>query len=119
MVTIMMEGQQMTNKPNRKKEIFNEFRNYYFLTKDIKLSILRNTVIVDEIKNLKVIELDNLENFESYKHYDNYLIFKCNENYYFCDTELIPGLGQESLIKISDFNHHLRKDKINKIESNI
>ena len=111
-----MEGQQMTNKPNRKKEIFNEFRNYYFLTKDIKLSILRNTVIVDEIKNLKVIELDSLENFYSYVNYDHFLIFKFNDEFYFCDTELAYSLREESMIKISDFNFYLRKDKMKKID---
>lgn len=106
------------NNHNHKKELFNELRNYYFLTKEIKLSVLRNTSIIDEIKSLKVIELDNLENFESYKHYDNYLIFKCNENYYFCDTELISGLKEDSLIRIADFNQHLRKEKIKKIDEN-
>lgn len=101
-----------------KKQLFNELRNYYFLTKEIKLSVLRNTSIIDEIKLLKVIELNNLENFESYKHYDNYLIFKYKENYYFCDTSLISGLEEDSLIKIVDFNQHLRKDKIKKIDEN-
>ena len=101
---------------NNKKELFSELRSYYFLTKEIKLSVLRNTSIIDQIKILKVIELDNLENFESYKHYDNYLIFKCKENYYFCDTELISGLKEDSLIRIIDFNQHLRKDKLKKID---
>lgn len=102
---------------NSKKEIFSEFRDNYLFTKEIKLSELQNQKIIDEIKTLKVIEIDDFKSFESYINYDHYLIFKKNDNFYFCDTELIPGLKDDSLIRIIDYNVYLRKDKIKRIQN--
>jgi hypothetical protein len=83
----------------------------------IRLSSLKDDNLIEEIKTLKVIELDNLESFESYINYDHYLIFKLNECYYFCDTNLIPAIKFDCLIKINDYNQILRKDKIKKIDN--
>ena len=109
---------------NNKNEIFYEIRDTIYRNSenainisDIKISSLKNIYIIDEIKNLKIIELNNLDDFISYVNYDHYLIFKFNNFYYFCDTELASYLNKLSLIKIIDFNLFLRKDKINKIEN--
>lgn len=110
----------MTSLQN-KKEIFSEFRrNLYFnTTNELKLSLLKSKnkdEIINELKTLKVIELNSLESFESFVNYDHFLMFKFDDCYYFCDTELVPGLKLESMIKISDFNQYLRKDKIKKLD---
>jgi len=101
------------------KETFSELRDKLFKQiKDVKISSLTNINILETIKTLKVIELDNLESFLSYVNYDHYLIFKFNDDYYFCDTELVFSLNSNCMIKIIDFNQILRKDKINKINEN-
>jgi hypothetical protein len=103
------------------KEVFFELREHLFLKdvyehiNEVNISSLSNPNIVDEIKSLKVIKLADLESFSSYSNYDYFLIFKFQDEYYFCDTELIPQFGMFSLLKILDFNMHLRKDKINNI----
>ena len=103
-----------------KKEVFSELRNMIFrrdtFENGIKLSSLKNSNIINEVKTLKVIELDDLDSFRSYESYDNYLMFKHKDDYYFCDTQLIPGLENESLIKIVDYKQYLRKDKMKKIQ---
>ena len=116
--------QKQDQNHNNKKEIFYEIRDMTYKNtenaidiSDVKISSLKNPNIIDEITNLKIIELDNLEDFISYVNYDHYLIFKFNNFYYFCDTELASYLDKLSLIKITDFNLYLRKDKINKIEN--
>jgi len=111
---------------NKKKEIFSELRDkiYEYGTSyineaqinEIKISSLKNKKIIDEIRALKVIELDSLKGFFSYVNYDHFLIFKFNDEFYFCDTELAYSLREESMIKISDFNFYLRKDKMKKID---
>jgi len=102
-----------------KKEIFSEISDKLFeQLNDIKLSSLKNPNIIEEIKALKIIELDELKSFNLYTNYDHYLIFKFNDSYYFCDTELVPSLDMYSMVKIIDFNQILRKDKINKINEN-
>jgi hypothetical protein len=113
------------NSLSNKKEIFSELRRYLFFSVDkgtnneLKLSTLKSKdEIVNEFKTLKTIEIDNLGSFESYVNYDHYLIFKFNDEYYFCDTELVPGLKEKSMIKITDYNQLLRKDKIKKIDEN-
>lgn len=107
---------------NNKKEIFSKLRTqiYYRDTFNdgLRLSSLKDNNLIEEIKTLKVIELDNLESFESYMNYDHFLIFRLKDDYYFCDTSLIPGIGTECLIKIIDYNQILRKDKIKKIDEN-
>ena len=105
-----------------KKEIFSEISNLIWSSSDkideIRLSNLKNSkVIISEIKTFKVIELDNLESFNLYASYDNYLIFKLENSYYFCNTELIPALGKYSLIKMIDYIFLLRKDKILKLKN--
>ena len=97
------------------KETFSELRDKIFeQIKDIKISSLTNINIIEVIKTLKIIELDNLESFLSYVNYDHYLIFKFNDDYYFCDTELVSSLKLNSMIKITDFNHiFIYKIKIN------
>ena len=106
-----------------KKEIFSEFRNQTYFANDklneVKISLLKNPQIIEEIKTLRVIELDNLESFLSYVNYDYFLIFKFNDDYYFCDTELVPTYNMQSMTKIIDFNQIFRKDKINKINENL
>lgn len=106
---------------NNRYKIFAELNKFYFLDKfECKLSSLENKdKIINEIKTLKIIEIDNLDEFYSYSNYDHFLIFKNKNEYYFCNTELIPAVNKESLLKITDFNHYLRKDKIKKIESDI
>ena len=117
-------NQEQYQKHSNNKEIFDEIRDIIYNNSenaidisDVKISSLKNLYIIDEIKNLKVIELDNLDDFMSYVNYDHYLIFKYNNYYYFCDTELASYLDKLSLIKITDFSLYLRKDKINKIEN--
>lgn len=77
-----------------------------------------NTLLVNELKTLKVIELDNFESFSFYLNYDYYLIFKFKNIYYFCDTDLTSTRGITSLVKFVNYNHFLRKDKIKKIQNN-
>ena len=105
-----------------KKEIFSELRSQIYqldtFEVGVKLSSLNNIKIIDQIKALKVIELDNIESFVFYKNYDHYLMFKFNDEYYFCDFDLFPGIGEQCLIKLVDYNRYLRKDKINKINEN-
>ena len=107
-----------------KKEVFSEVRNRIYLKSlnsglnDIKISTLKNSQIINEIKNLQVIELDDLKDFHSYINYDHYLMFKLNDEYYFCDTELYPSLREFCMIKIIDFNQLFRKEKIMKIDEN-
>lgn len=98
-------------------ELNNKIWNSIFLNNfsEIKISNL-NYKIIDEIKALKVIEIDNLESFNLYLSYDHYLIFKFNKEYYFCDTELSSTSNCKfSMVKIIDYNIIFRKDKINKI----
>ena len=101
---------------NNKKQIFSELRGILFEQLDnVRLSSLKNKKIIDEIKTLKVIEIDSLESFYSYTNYDYYLVFKFNDNYYFCDTELSNALNTDCMIKMIDYNQHLRKDKLDKL----
>jgi hypothetical protein len=105
-----------------KKEFFSEIINLIWSSSDkideIRLTNLKNSkVIISEIKTFKVIELDNLESFVLYASYDNYLIFKFENSYYFCSTELIPILGKFSLIKMIDYIFLLRKDKILRLKN--
>jgi len=118
-----MKQEQYQNH-NNKKEIFFEIRDIIYDNSenaidisDVKIYSLKTPHIIDEMKNLKIIELNNLDDFMSYVNYDHYLIFKFNNFYYFCDTELASYLDKLSLIKITDFSLYLRKDKINKIEN--
>ena len=69
-----MESKQLKNN---KKEIFSKLRecifekdNSYKHINEVKISLLKSSNIVDEIKTLKVIELDDLESFLSYINYD-------------------------------------------------
>ena len=114
----------MNLKLKNNKEIFSELRDCIYLNpdinteiKDVKISSLKNPLLIDTIKTLDVIELDDIESFLNYVNYDHYLIFKIKKKYYFCDTELVPSLGKYSMIIISDYNIYLRKDKINKISN--
>ena len=105
-----------------KKEFFSEIIDLIWSSSDkideIRLSNLKNSkIIISEIKTFKVIELDNLESFILYANYDNFLIFKFENSYYFCNTELIPILGKYSLIKMIDYIFLLRKDKILKLKN--
>ena len=120
----MMIIELMNLKQQNNKEIFSELRDCIYLNpdinteiKDVKISSLKNPLLIDTIKTLDVIKLDNIESFLSYVKYDHFLIFKFEKNYYFCDTELVPSLGKYSMVKISDYNIYLRKDKINKISN--
>lgn len=116
MDTITMIEQQ--NSYKNKKEIFSELRDKLFQQEnDVKLSVLKNINVLETIKTLQVIELDNLKSFLSYINYDHFLIFKFNNEYYFCDTALVSS-NLNSMIKIIDFNQHLRKDKMKKINEN-
>jgi hypothetical protein len=104
-----------------KKDIFSEFRNEFRNhgnLNEVKISLFKNPQIIEEIKSLRVIELNNLESFLSYVNYDYFLMFKINDDYYFCDTELVPTHNIYSMTKITDFNQLFRKDKINKINEN-
>jgi len=117
----------MTQYKLNKKETFSELRDYiwlkssdkqdFSLISDVKLSFFNNQLLIDTIKTLKVIELDNLESYLSYIKWDHFLVFKFDNDYYFCDTELVPALGSSSILKIIDYKQHLRKDKINKISN--
>lgn len=105
-----------------KKEFFSEIIDLIWSSSnkidEIRLSNLKNSkIIISEIKTFKVIELDNLESFILYANYDNFLIFKFENSYYFCNTELIPILGKYSLIKMIDYIFLLRKDKILKLKN--
>ena len=90
----MIERKKAKYKVNyNKKEIFSEIRDIAFeQINDVRLSSLKNPKIIEEIKTLKIIELDNLKGFDTYANYDHYLIFKVKDDYYFCDTDLIIGL---------------------------
>ena len=116
----MIERKKAKYKVNyNKKEIFSEIRDIAFeQINDARLSSLKNPKIIEEIKTLKIIELDNLKGFDTYANYDHYLIFKVKDDYYFCDTDLIYTLNANSVIKIIDFHQYLRKDKLNKINEN-
>ena len=108
----------MSNSSN-KKEIFSELRNFNFLNSEVKLASLKNkNDVINELKTLKIIELNDFESFELYVNYDHYLIFKFDDDFYFCETVLVPQLGKQSMIKMLDFNKYLRKDKIRKIQEN-
>ena len=117
MDTIMMKERMEVTYSN-KKEIFSEIRDNIFGNYEIKLSTLKNPKIKEQIRTLKVIQLDNLESFYSYVNYDHYLIFKFKDEYYFCDTELVESLELSSLIKIVDYNQIMRKQKLDKINEN-
>lgn len=120
----MMIGLMIVNYNNNKKEVFDEIREQLYYQdfdsdniNEIKISILKNLDVIKEIKTLKVIELDNLKSFKSYVNYDNFLIFKFNEDFYFCDTSLVPSFGIQSMVKMIDFNIIFRKDKLKKINN--
>lgn len=101
------------------KDIFDVIINAYLVTDtstEYKISSL-NVSLVNKLKALKVIKLDNLESFLSYLNYDYYLIFKFKNIYYFCDTALASARGITSLVKLINYNHFLRKDKILKINN--
>ena len=101
---------------NNKKEIFSELRDLiYSEIKRVKISTLTNINIIDQLKYLKIIELDDFENIKLFTNYDHFLIFKNKDEYYFCDTELVPFFGAQSIIKLEDYNKYFRRDKINKI----
>lgn len=101
---------------NNKKEIFSEIRDILFeQINDVKLSSLKNPKIIEEVKTLKIIELDDLKSFYTYANYDHFLIFKVKDDYYFCITDLIYSLNVNSMVKISDYHQYLRKDKLDKI----
>ena len=107
----------MTQSYSNKKEIFSELRDQmFFKPSEVRISSFKNPKIIEEIKTLKVIELDNLASFISYVNYDHFLIFKFNNEFYFCDTELVSSLNTHCMLKITDFNQHLRKDKMRKIQ---
>lgn len=105
-----------------KKEIFSELRECIYEKEhninEVKISNLKTPNIVDEIRTLKVIEIDNLESSLLYTNYDYFLIFKHKDDYYFCDTELTPNLNIFSMLKLVDYKQYLRKDKIRKIDEN-
>lgn len=106
-----------------KKIVFAEITDKIYLSeiysdeiRSFKVSSLENyEEIVNEIKTLKIIEIDKIESFISFINYDHFLIFKLKNEFYFCNTELVPLLDKHSMLKISDFPHFLRKDKINQI----
>lgn len=105
---------EQTNSYKNKKEIFSELSDkIYQQVSEVKISTLKNINILETIKTLQVIELDNLESFIFYLNYDHFLIFKFQGEFYFCDTELVPSYN--GLLKLSDFNYYLRKDKIHEI----
>lgn len=114
MGTIMMTEQ--TNSYKNKKEIFFELRDKLFKQEDdVRLSTLKNSNVLETIKTIQIIELDDLKSFYSYINYDHFLIFKFQDEYYFCDTQLAYSANANCMIKIIDFNYYLRKDKINQI----
>lgn len=106
---------------NNKKEIFAELRDEIYLKdtykhiNEAKLSSFKNILLIETLKTLRVIELDDLESFLSYVNYDHFLIFKYKDDFYYCDTELVPELGKYSMLKIIDYHLYLRKEKLNKI----
>lgn len=109
---------------NNRKEIFSELHNIAYSfhinevrINEVRISSLNNNKIIEEIKTLCIIELDDIESFYSYVNYDHFLIFKFKDDYYFCITELVSNIGIHSMIKLLDFNLHLRKDKMLKINS--
>lgn len=114
----------MKNKD--KIKIFTEITDKIYLSElvsdeigELRFSSLDNCdKIIKEIKTLKVIELDNIEGFLSYMSYDHFIIFKYNKEHYFCNTELSLALGKHCMLKITDYRHHLRKDKIIEIRKN-
>lgn len=114
----------MNQLKNNKKEIFSPLRDYMYLKdtykniNDVNLSSFGDSFLIDEIKTLKVIELDNLESFTFYINYDHFLIFKVDNDYYFCDTELTSIFGIFGLVKVSDYSLYLRKDKLKNINLN-
>lgn len=121
---MIIERTKVMNSLNNKKEIFSElWRSSYYLDsykdKDYVVTetkISNSKKLIDELKTLKVIELDNLENFLNYLNFDYYLIFRCNDEFYFCDTQYASTY--RSLIKMLDYNQVLRKDKIKRIDEN-
>ena len=107
-------------KQQNKKEIFAELRDEIYLKDNkrinaAKLSSFKNSLLIETIRTLRVIELDDLESFLSFINYDHFLIFKYKDDYYYCDTELVPDLGIFSMLKITDYHLYLRKEKLNKI----
>jgi len=118
------ELMKVHNQNNNRKEIFSELSNQIFMNDthsnlfhatEVKISSLQNSKIADELKTLNVIELDSIESFLQYVNYDYFLMFKLNDDYYYCETALVPTFGNCSLIKLLDFNYYLRKDKIKKL----
>lgn len=111
----------MNQQKNNKKEIFSILIDYMYLNDtnkqivDVNISSFDNSFLIDEIKSLKIIELDSLERFVFYLNFDHFLIFKFNDDYYFCCTELTPALGVYSMIRIMDYNLYFRKDKLKNI----
>lgn len=105
---------------HNKKEIFSEIIDYIYLNvgtkNEIKLSLLKNDNIIEELKTLQIIEIDDLESCFSYLNYDHFLIFKLKDYFYFCDTDIVISLGVNSIIKMLDFNQYFRKDKIERIQ---
>jgi hypothetical protein len=71
--------------------------------------------LIHEIKNTRVINIDKIEDYLSYLSYDYYLIFKCDDEYYFTDTELSHKL-KGAIIKLLDYNLIFRKEKITKLK---
>lgn len=111
---------RMTETHKNKKEIFSEIINYIYSNigaeDEIKLSLLKNDSIIEELKTLQIIEIDDLESCFSYLSYDHFLIFKLKDYFYFCDTDIVISLGVKSIIKMLDFNQYFRKDKIERIQ---
>ncbi len=66
MDTIMMIELMIVNNQHNKKEIFSELREQLYLKdvtnhiNEVKISYLKNSNIINEIKTLQVIDLDNL-----------------------------------------------------------
>lgn len=122
-ITMMTELMKVYNQ-NNKKEIFAELSDQIFMndthsdlfnSTEVKISSLQNSKIAEELKTLNVIELDSIESFLQYINYDYFLMFKFNDDYYYCETALVPTFGNCSLIKLIDFKQYLRKDKIKKL----
>lgn len=108
---------------SRNKDIFQPLRDCIYAKNEyinaIKISSFNNLDMINEIKTLKIIEIDNLESFSSYINYDYFLIFKCEDEYYFCDTEMSAVFGIFSMIKIQDYTILLRKDKLKELKINL
>ncbi len=103
---------------------FKALKDYYYQSPDsmsdnliaeVKLSYFKDKQLIEDLKALDVIELDNIEGFYSYCNWNHFLIFKLENDYYFCYTELVPSFDKAALLKILDYNLYLRRDKINKI----